>query len=146
MILLPLNAVPNQSISVTLDSNVYDIDIIQIAGQNVVVNNVVQSVNNVVMAANISRNQTVIISGARIVPAVPLLNYVYQEAGNFIFLMDGMDSYVNPQNPKDIIAINNGSAYADFQQFGLTQFLYYASTDELAAIRTYSAGVIYAGT
>lgn len=72
---IPLQAIPNQSLSVQLDGQRYDIRLNEANG---------------IMAATISINETVVISGARIVDSGALLNYQYLEGdgGNFVFLTE----------------------------------------------------------
>lgn len=69
-----------------------------------------------VMSVDITRDTTVLELGARIVAGTPLLPYRYQEDGNFL------------------ITTQNGE-YPFYTQFGITQFLIYASAAEIAAIR-----------
>jgi hypothetical protein len=71
MIEITLDAIPNQSLTIQLDNNFYEISIKETNGA---------------MAATIFRNDVVIISGARIVAGIPLLPYPYQEDGNFLLL------------------------------------------------------------
>lgn len=68
------------------------------------------------VAATITRDDVVLISGARITPGMPLLPYRYQESGNFLL-------------------ITNEGDLPDFTQFGVTQFLVYVTVAELAAFR-----------
>lgn len=67
-------------------------------------------------AVTISRDDVVLVSGARITPGMPLLPYRYQENGNFLL-------------------ITNEGDLPDFTQFGVTQFLVYLTAAELAAAR-----------
>ncbi len=73
---------------------------------------------NGVMAVTINRDGINVISGQRCVAGFPLINYRSYEggSGNFIF------TTLNDSLP-------------DYNQFGTTQFLYYASNEELEAIR-----------
>lgn len=67
-----------------------------------------------VMAATIERNGLTLISGQRIVAGEPIIPYRYlAEDGNFIV------STENDQLP-------------DWEQFGVSQFLFFATTAELA--------------
>jgi uncharacterized protein DUF6983 len=70
------------------------------------------------MAATIARDNVIIQSGTRIVSGTPLMPYQYQEddAGNFIMLTANQE-------------------YPYYTQFGISQYLVYASEDELNAIR-----------
>jgi hypothetical protein len=67
------------------------------------------------MAIDIIRNGTPIISGSRMVPGYPLIPYNYLEDGNFTMLTED-------------------DAYPDYSQFGISQFLIYASQAEIAAL------------
>lgn len=69
------------------------------------------------MVYGVTRNGANILeNGTRVVSGTPLLPYKYMEAGNFAL-----------QVPD--------SELPDYNQFGLTQFLYYASQEELESIR-----------
>lgn len=98
---ISLAAVPNQSFSVVLDSNAWDLTI-KTAGN--------------IMTATISFNNILLVSNARIVAGYPLLNYTSLENGNFI------------------ITTLNG-VYPFYTQFGISQFLLYASQAEIDAFR-----------
>lgn len=76
MILVPLATVPNQSFSIVLDGNQYDISLY-------VINNV--------SAIDIKRNNVDILLGSRIVPNSPIIPYRYLESGNFVFITDNGD-------------------------------------------------------
>jgi hypothetical protein len=101
MIDISLAAIPNQSVFVQLDDRAYAVEI-HGAGD--------------VMTASVTRDNVLLIQGARITPGMPLLPYRYQEDGNFLLLVDGGD-------------------LPDYAQFGVTQFLVYLSADELAELR-----------
>ena len=107
MILVPLQALPSQSLSITLDENYYEINL-YIAGGNLP--------GTEVMGMDITRNGVAIITGQRCVPGYPVIPYQYLEDGNFGFITENDD-------------------YPDYRQFGVTQNLYYASSAELAALR-----------
>lgn len=68
---IPLQAKANQSLTARLDGSRYDITI-KTAGT--------------VMAADIVRDGTILLSGARLVAGTPLLPYRHMQAGNFVFL------------------------------------------------------------
>lgn len=70
MLLVPISAVPNQSFSIVLDGNQYDMSIY---------------VTNNVSAIDIKRNNVDILLGSRIVPNSPIIPYRYLENGNFVF-------------------------------------------------------------
>ena len=70
-VILPVQAVPNQVFSVTLDQSVYDITL--------------KTVGDFI-AASIVRDGTTLFTSQRVVTGTPLIPYRYQEQGNFIFL------------------------------------------------------------
>lgn len=69
MIEISLAAVPNQSFSVRLDDNLYDITIKETNG---------------CMSATVARNNTIILSNTRLVAGFPVIPYLYLESGNFV--------------------------------------------------------------
>lgn len=103
MRLIPIQALSNQSLSITIENNYYQLAIYQIEDSGL-------------MAMDINRNNALILSGQRLVPGYVVIPYPYLEAGNFIF---------NTMNDE----------YPTFSQFGTTQFLYYITIAELAALR-----------
>lgn len=71
---IPLDAVPNQQLIVTLDSNRWELTIKEARG---------------VMCVDVMLNDEVLILGQRIVAGTPLLPYRYlQGSGNFVLLTD----------------------------------------------------------
>lgn len=70
---------------------------------------------NGLMAVDIALNGTQLLTGLRMVPAFPLIPYRYLMDGNFVML-------------------TNDDEYPDWNQFGITQTLIYASPAEIAAI------------
>jgi hypothetical protein len=126
MILLELAAVPNQTFSVTINDNVWDVSIQQAQGTNIIRNQVVQETFDVLMSSTISLNNEVLQQGMRILPGQFLLPFRYEENGNFILL-------------------TADDKYPDYRDFGITQFLYYASAIELIAIRQAAQQALYAG-
>ena len=70
---------------------------------------------NGVMSATISRNVVVLLSNMRIVAGTPLIPYRYLQDGNFI------------------ITTQNGEL-PYYTEFNVTQFMFYASQNELDAI------------
>lgn len=108
MFIVPLSAIPNQMISIKLNSDNYDITI--------------QDVNNTgnpefnLMAATIVRNNVEIISGFRIVGGYPLIPYRYLESGNFAFTIEDEE-------------------YPNYLRFGIDQFLLYRDPVEMEALR-----------
>lgn len=101
MIEIITQAIPNQTLSVVLSNQQYDITLKETNG---------------VMSASISRNEIPIVSNCRMVNSEPLLPYLYQEEGNFIF-------------------DNNSEDLPDYRQFGITQRLLYFTAAELEIIR-----------
>lgn len=76
MIIVPISAIPNQSFSITLDGNAYDLALY---------------VTTNVMAMDIIRNNVPIVMGIRVVPYYPIIPYLYLENGNFIFNTENGD-------------------------------------------------------
>ena len=69
------------------------------------------------MTYGVIRNgETLLENGTRIVNGSPLLPYKYMEAGNFALEVPD-------------------SELPNYKQFGVTQFLYYASQEELESVR-----------
>ena len=69
------------------------------------------------MTYGVIRNgETLLENGTRIVNGSPLLPYKYMESGNFALSVPD-------------------SELPNYEQFGLTQFLYYATQEELESIR-----------
>ena len=101
MNIIPLQAIPNQSLTVQIDNISYDIR--------------VHLCSNV-MAFDITIAGVLVIQGMRAVSGFPIIPAVYLENGNFVVLTQNDD-------------------YPYYDQFGITQFLYYASQAELEAIR-----------
>lgn len=69
MIEIALVALPNQSFSLRLDSNLYNLTIKETNG---------------CMCATIVRNNVTLLSNVRLVAQFPIIPYIYLEAGNFI--------------------------------------------------------------
>ncbi len=101
MLSVPISAVVNQTFSIVLDSNQYDLAIY--LAKNV-------------MAMDISRNNEIILLGARLVPNALIIPYRYLENGNFFM-------------------VTEDGQYPIYTEFGVTQFMYFISQTELAAIR-----------
>lgn len=74
MIDVGIAALPNQSLTIQLDEQLYVIDLREANG---------------VMSATITRDGVTIVSNIRVTAGTPLLPYRYQEAGNFIMTTDG---------------------------------------------------------
>ena len=100
MKIIELQTIANQEFSVLLDDDRYQIAIKETNG---------------CMAVDISRNNTRIISGLRVVAGTPLLPYQYQTTGNFLFLTE------NDELPF-------------WDKFQTTQSLIYISPTELAGL------------
>ncbi len=101
MIIIPLAAVANQTLSVRLNNQQYDLRI--------------HDCTNGVMSIDITINDTIVLTGTRLVGNYPVFVSDYMENGNFI---------LQTQN----------YAYPDWTQFGITQYLLYASQAEIEAI------------
>lgn len=80
MIQLSLQALPNQSFSVTLDDDFYDITVHQAYDT---------------MCATIVKNNELILSGQRIIPGFPIIPYLYRSISNFVLttLNDALPDY-----------------------------------------------------
>jgi hypothetical protein len=72
------------------------------------------------MAVDLVRDNITILNGIRIVPGFPIIPFRYLEQGNFILLTANHE-------------------YPLYTQFGINQFLFYVSQDELEAIRAAAA-------
>lgn len=105
MINIPIQAIPNQSLSIQLNTVNYNI--------------VLRDCGNV-MAMDLSINNELIISGQRLVPSFPAIPYAYLENGNFVFVTPGEDGFLIP-----------GIVYPYWDKFNVDQFLVYASQEEL---------------
>ncbi|MDR0736815.1 MAG: hypothetical protein LBF51_08335 [Zoogloeaceae bacterium] len=101
---IPLEAIPNQKLSVLLDEAWHDITL--------------KTLKNGACVVSIARDGQAVIEGARACPNRALIPYRHAEgdAGNFAFLTEGGD-------------------YPQYDQFGTSQRLIYASAEELARIR-----------
>lgn len=75
MIQIPLDAIPNQSLSVRLDSRRFEITVQATSG---------------VVSATITRDDEMLVQGLRCAASTPLLPFRYLEddAGNFVFLTE----------------------------------------------------------
>lgn len=71
MKVLPINAIPNQQLSVLLDGNQWDINL---------------KLTNGGISCSLSRNNEVIVQNARVVAGMRILQAKYQEAGNFAMI------------------------------------------------------------
>lgn len=101
MRIIDIDPIPNQEFSVTVDGNRWDF----------IIKEAVSS-----MICDLSLNDEVILSGARIVAGTPIIPYEYlRRHGNFIILTE-----------------NDELPY--WTQFGVNQQLIYASAEELSLI------------
>lgn len=101
---IELRQLPNQSLSITLSGNVYDITI-----------RAVKTGDAQVMAVDVSINDVFIVRGCRAVAGYPIIPSLYLENGNFVIVTDNGD-------------------LPDYNLFQISQFLIYASPEELAMI------------
>lgn len=108
MINIPLQAIPTQSLSIQLDDNNVDLRLHTC-------DNTPQTPGTMVVTITININEVEIVSNVRIVASTALINYDYLANGNFYLLTENDD-------------------YPDYTLFGVSQFLIYASPDELEAI------------
>ena len=70
---IPLQAIPNQSFTTTLEGARWEISIKDAGG---------------VMVADITRSGTLLLQGQRLVAGTPLIPYQHLEAGNFIIITE----------------------------------------------------------
>ena len=70
-VVIPVQAVPNQNLTITLDQANYTITLKTMGD---------------LMAASIVRDGVTLFTNQRVVAGTPLIPYRYQEAGNFIFI------------------------------------------------------------
>lgn len=108
MIKIAISNMPNQSLSFISANNYYNIKLY-------VCDNTPLIENTAIMACDIEVNNTPIITGLRLVPGAPLIPYPYLFNGNFILLTRKQE-------------------YPNYNFFGITQFLIYASQEEIEAI------------
>lgn len=104
MLQIPLQAVPNQSLSLQLDNNTYDITI-----------RACNSGEAQVMAFDITINNEIVIQGQRATGDGIIIPYPYLFDGNFILLTRDND-------------------LPDWSKFQISQYLIYASNDEIGDI------------
>lgn len=101
MIQINLAAIANQSLSIRLDNRLYGITVKETRGT---------------MSIDIVRDGAALITGQRLVPGSPVIDYLHLANGNFIF-----------------VTIND--EYPIWSQFGVDQFLLYASADEVLQLQ-----------
>lgn len=73
MININLQNIPNQSLSIRLDNNLFDLQIKEANG---------------IMACDVVLNGIILQTGERAVSGFPLIPYQYQENGNFVFVTE----------------------------------------------------------
>lgn len=108
MIQIPIISVPNQSFSIQLENNQWDISI------HATQDNTDGTTG--IIAVDITINNNIIISGVRAMPLFPLIPYQY-------LIVNGNITFITMNNQ-----------YPDWRQFGITQYLIYASDTELEEI------------
>ena len=108
MIQIPIINVPNQSLSIQLDDNQWDIAI-HATQDN-------PDGSSGIMAIDITINNNIIISGVRATYGYSLIPYNY-------LIVDG-----------NLYFVTQNDDYPDWRQFGITQYLIYASSAEIAEI------------
>lgn len=107
MIQIPLQNIANQSLNIVLDNNNYTIRLHACEDTNSLITGIT--------AVDIVRNNVVIVSGMRAVCGTQLIPYQYLVDGNFIF-------------------VTQNDMYPNWNLFGITQFLIYASQAEIDEI------------
>lgn len=76
MIDIGLNPIPNQSLTIQIDNDLYQITVKETRG---------------VMSCTIIRNDISLVSNVRIVSGSPIIPYRYLESGNFVLLTQNDD-------------------------------------------------------
>lgn len=109
---VPITNVPNQSFSIQLEGIWYDFTF-RMCATAIGASPFYLAPT---MAVDIVRDNVAIVTGQRCVANFWLIPYRYLEQGNFFFVTDNDD-------------------LPDWNQFGITQFLMYATVEELAAAR-----------
>lgn len=104
MIEIPLQAVPNQSLSFTLNDNTYDMTI-----------RACNTADAEVMGFDIAINNEIVVQGQRATTDFPIIPYVYLYNGNFVLVTADDD-------------------LPDWRKFGISQYLIYISNDEIREI------------
>jgi hypothetical protein len=108
MMTIPITNIPNQTLSINLDGNIYDISISA--------TNDIGLLQSGIVAFDVVINNVVIVTGMRALPDFPIIPSRYLENGNFL-------------------VSTMGDEYPDWRQFGITQSLIYVSQSELDTIR-----------
>ena len=107
MMQIPIINIPNQSLTLQLNNNQYDLTIHATQDNS--------DGTTGIMAMDIYINNSIIILGVRTVSLYPIIPYHYLSNGNFVFVTKNFE-------------------YPDWRQFGITQNLIYFSGEELEAI------------
>lgn len=108
MIVIPITNIPNQSLSIPLDDNNYEIRI-HCCNDNF-------ELGTSIMAVDIFKNDEAIVLGMRAQCGTPLLPFPYMQTdGNFIF-------------------VTSNDEYPNWRLFGVNQYLIYVSRTELQGI------------
>lgn len=76
MIDVPIQALPNQALSIQLDGSRYEITLKEANG---------------CMCASVIRDGETLVDGVRLVAGTPVLPYLYQEQGNLVLITLGND-------------------------------------------------------
>lgn len=98
---IPLQILPNQTLTIQMNSILFDIALREANG---------------IMAVDIFAGGEAIVLGMRAVSGTPLIPYRYlQNFGNFVFVTEKEE-------------------YPYYTQFGITQFLIFATSEELGAL------------
>jgi hypothetical protein len=107
MIEIPLSAIPNQSLSIQLDQNNFDLRI--------------HDCGNII-TFDVTINNVIILQGIRAVASYPLIPYEYLENGNFVILTGndnqdipywdrfGIDQYLIYASQAELEAFNANSS------------------------------------
>jgi len=105
MIQIPLQAIPNQTLSINLNDNAYDI-LLRACGTG----------DALVMSVDLTINNDTVLLGQRIVPGAPLIPYLELTdiGGNFILL-------------------TNEGDLPDYNEFQISQYLIFATQAEINA-------------
>lgn len=101
MQIIPLQPIPNQTLTTSLDGSVYVITVIAARGS---------------MAVTVVRDNITLVQNARAVANAPILPSRYQEQGNFLFNTAGF------LNIPDYTQFGNTQFLAFFQQTELAEF------------------------
>lgn len=117
MQIIPIAPIPNQTLSVVLENNFYQIQLQQVAG---------------IVSATIVMNASTVISGQRCVGGSLIIPYLYLQSGNFFFQTANLDLpsydqfnitqnlvYISIADIQQIMAVPQS-----FQQYGMLPLRY----------------------